>query len=246
MARHLAPAELARLRQGLYRFFAACFLYPDEKRLSELAAAYDALQGAGVEAFSFYGPFEELSDAFLEAPEIEKIQADFVRLFVLGTSSDPTFPNESSQLALGGTEAGALCARLAEEYASMGIVVSGETFGSPDHLSVQLEVMAWLCAREAEAWQCAREAEVWLCSSDGRSETPRYLAARENPILSALSAELGFLMSHPAGWVPLFSKRLRSEAPGSFYTTAASALGAFLVHDQDLIEALVEESERLR
>jgi len=82
----------------------------------------------------------------------------------------------------------------------------------PDHVSVELEVMGHLWAREAEAL------------ADGDAETAAWCRARRAT----------FLADHLARWVPAFCKMVAKESPRAFYREMAALLDAVIASEDNL------------
>ena len=144
-------AEIARLRQGLYRFFGGALLAPRETWLESLTAAAGYLDGLGIEAYAFYPSWRALVDRIMDLEELSVLEAEYVRLFASGTDDALCPPTESYYRAR--AEGGGMArvmAELGHEYRALGIAVAGE---GPDHAVTELEVMSSLCASEAHAWE---------------------------------------------------------------------------------------------
>lgn len=210
--------DLAELRQVAYRFLAELFLYPRGDRLRgavefarEMRQPDDPLR-----AFAFYGRWEPVLGA-LEAlrPEgVRPLQGEYLGLFTLG-AEDACFPHESSYIGREGLDTGRVTAEVQRAYTSAGLTL--DTQGElPDHLSVELDFMSFLCGMEAPAWgrDPSGEAADWL--------------DRENR----------FLRDHLLRWLPIFADRVKGKAPDSFYRRLADATYAFAAHDADLIDTL--------
>lgn len=214
-------AEIARTRQGLYRFFGGALIAPDEERLASLSAATKLLDGMGLEAYAFHRQWRLLVSAILDRPSVKILKAEYIRLFASGVDSSFSPPIESFYLteAKGGAMA-ALVAALEREYHSLGLTsVTGSE--PPDHAATQLEAMSALCDGEAVAWSFGNAANA----------------------IAALAGQERFLRGHLAVWFPEFRQRVSGAAPIDFYRTLIDATHAYVVHDADLIGVMRREFE---
>ena len=210
--------ELARLRQGCYRFCGTLFLYPEERRLAKLiAAAGELYEGDSLASFPFFGPWQQLFRALhrLAEDEIAELQEQYTRLFLVNPDSPPY---ESFYLDPQRNATGWVVAQLEREYAKRGLALSSSLQEPADHAAVELEFMAFLCKVEAQAWN--REA-----SEEGRQ---------------ILNWERAFLEGHLKRWFPAFARRLATLDPEGLYTLSAEAAAAFIQHDRDLVALLLE------
>ncbi|MFQ5947271.1 MAG: molecular chaperone [Acidimicrobiia bacterium] len=207
-------AHVARLRQGLYRFFAAGLLPPDPERLVKLAAAAKLLDEAGIDAFAFAGPWKALVLSVSRLPAAEALQVEYLRLFVVGVDGALCPPVESYYVASprGGGPA-IVTGELEREYRRLGLVSTPARSTASDHVATELELMASLCGRESRAWAKGRVAEV----------------------AGILEKEHGFLRRHLGRWFPTFARGVSEKAPPGFYRTLVETAGAFLHHDQELV-----------
>ncbi len=212
---------IARLRQGLYRFFGGALLAPDDARLESLTAAAKLLDGMGMEAYAFHTQWRELVTSIHEIPGIRVLKADYIRLFASGVDSSFCPPIESFYRteAKGGGMA-ALVAALEREYRSLGLTPVADS-EAPDHVATELEVMSALCDGEAVAWTFGNAANA----------------------VAALADQDRFLRGHLSVWFPAFRQRVLDAEPLDFYRALIEAAHAFLVHDADLIGVMRREFE---
>lgn len=212
-------APVARLRQGLYRFFGGALLPPDEERLRALAAAAEYLDRGGLEGFAFYGQWRALGERLREPLDLDRLNADYVRLFGsrMGGALCPPVESHYRAKAEGGGVA-SLVAALQREYRKFGLSSVNST-ENPDHVSTELEVLSALCGREYEAWE------------EGDVEAVERSLARAH----------AFLRRHLCVWLPLFRGRVRKSGAAGFYPELVEAGCAFVIHDADFAGALLEE-----
>ena len=212
----IRTSEVARLRQGLYRFFGAALLAPRVERIEALRASATYLESMNLEDYAFYRDWARLVVVIGETENADQLAPEYVRLFAAGTSTAYCPPIESYYRAQGnGSATAQVVADLEREYRRLGLAAIAAT-EPPDHAATELEVMSALCAREAAAWETDRANEADAC----------------------LSLEAQFLSGHLGRWFPLVRRRIRDSDAGSFYRSLVDAIHAFVVHDGDLIRSL--------
>ncbi len=221
-------ADLAGFRAAAYRLFAALWLSPEAPRLAWLAATARRLRAdaPAVATLGFFGPWQQLLGLLAELSQqsLPALQAEHVRLFSLDPAGTPCFPYESSYVEAGRTPAGWVALQLERTYARAGLRLAATLHDPPDHAAVELEFMAYLCAQETAAWE-----EAALDAG-----------------LQLLREQRGFLRVHLARWFPLFASQVRVRATQPLYAVGADAASAFVHHDRDLLDTLVNEIGRLR
>lgn len=210
---------IARLRQGLYRFFGGALLAPDNERLESLVAATKLLDGMGIEAYAFHAQWRAMVTSIHEIPGGRVLKADYIRLFASGVDSSFCPPIESYYRAeaKGGGMA-ALVAALEREYRSLGIAPITDS-EAPDHVATELEVMSALCDGEAAAWAFGNPANA----------------------IAALAKQDRFLRGHLSAWFPAFRQRVLDAGALDFYRALVEAAHAFVAHDADLVRVMRRE-----
>lgn len=198
--------ELAKIRQALYRFFAALFLYPDIERIANIRATAEELLEVN---FADGFPFEDTLIGLLEilstlpTGDTQSIVNEYNRLYFV----KPKAPlHESYYIDKEGQHRGWIIANLQGEYSNSGLVLSPTLNELPDHLSVELEYMSFLCSSQASAAENGTE-----------SESRRYQEMQRS-----------FLTQHLAQWFPMFHKRVKDASQGAFYLAIIEALFDFL------------------
>lgn len=209
----LSSLELGRLRQGLYRLFGALFLYPDEDRLMALQAAAGALlaQDDAWAALPFADPLRRLLTALNTLDESLEVEEEHNRLFAAKPAAPPY---ESYYLDTEGQNRAWIANRVAHVYAEAGLALSPSLKELPDHVAVELELLSFLCGKEAEAWE-AGEQEAGA-------------RARER--------QRDFLGQHLGRWFPVFTRRVHEARPEALYGAVIEAAYAFLRHELDLLQ----------
>jgi TorA maturation chaperone TorD len=212
--------ELARLRHGCYRLFAALLLYPDAERRANLVVAARALQleSDSLAAFAFFAPWQRLLTTLdgLTENEMGEMEDTYVRLFSSHAGGAVCQASESCHLDPRGQAAGWIAAQLEHEYAAAGLMLLPTAQELPDHAAVELEFMAFLCDQEAQAWDAAA------------------LAAG----LQMLERQGAFLEQHLGRWFPTFARHLAVTEGAGLYAVIADAAHTFIYHDQELTTLL--------
>jgi TorA maturation chaperone TorD len=191
--------------------FASLFLYPEHNRLAELQEAASVLVACNIGlglpfSASMETLFNHLADTDLENDRV--IINEYNRLFLIRPKAPP---HETVYTDSEGQMRGMLTACLEEVYLEAGLALSPVLNELPDHISVELEFMAYLCMKEAEARQINDDVEA-----------NRY---RE--------LQISFMGQHPARWFPLFAKRIKEADPGSIYQYLLPAVFGFLRYELD-------------
>ncbi|MBI4310629.1 MAG: molecular chaperone TorD family protein [Chloroflexi bacterium] len=212
-------AALARLRQGSYRLLSALLRYPDQERLASApqAARYLRRRSPWAARLAFYGPWDALLRLVMAPDEgrIAEAQASYSRLFV-GNSAQPPVPLcEGAYLDPQGASPGQALAEVEAIYAGAGLHVQrlGE---SPDHASVELEFLSFLCGQEAEAWE----------NREGQAAGV------------ALGRQRRFLERHLCPWLPALAEAVAARAGHGLYPAVTRAAWSLAAHDVDLAGAL--------
>ena len=218
-------AELARLRQGCYRFSGALFVYPDKERLANLVAAAGELQEGSepLAVFPFFGPWQRLLTTLQGLAEGEKaeVEEEYVRLFLVNPEAPPyeSFYRDPQRQVTGW-----ITAQLEREYSERGLALSPSFQEPSDHAAVELEFMAFLCSLEAQAWE--------------RN------ALKEG--FQVLERQRAFLGQHLDRWFSAFVRQVAVAEQEGLYTVIAEAAHAFIHHDQDLVALLLERLRAAR
>lgn len=105
-----------------------------------------------------------------------------------------------------------------------GLAIEGAWDSIPDHVAIALEVMQRLAGHEATLWAQA------AAPTHGAEHVQQELAR-------CLQAEAEFLCEHLSAWAPGFCDRVAEESTAPFYREMARLTKAFLLSDNDEIEA---------
>jgi len=216
-------ADEARARQGLYRFIGAALLPPESGRLELLASAVGILEAYDLDRSPYSIAWRQFVDALESGVSADDLGIEYVRLFGVGVAGTPAIPTESNYRAPNRDGAvAAFISSLQAEYRSMGLISAGAG-EAPDHISTELEVMSYLCGVEAESWE----------------------SSQETLAMDTIRIEEGFVRRHLAVWTPMFSGRVLAAAPEPFYGLAAKLVHAFVVHENDVLAAIVARSSEI-
>jgi TorA maturation chaperone TorD len=209
-------AGVAR-RGDLYGFLATLFRGPlNAASLREIRSPsfLEALATAGV----------HLNHGFTRQPEerlIDALAIDFTQLF--HGPRGHIAPYESVQTGFDGGELnGSAAASVADFLETAGLSVDREARQLPDHISIELEVMAELARREADGWEAGNGAAVRQC----------------------LHQQRDFLDSHLGRWGPEFCRHVQEKAQTTFYGQVAGLLGDVLDSEADELDRRLNMTER--
>lgn len=136
--------------------------------------------------------------------ELERLRSEYSGLFEVGSQGPPAPIREDLQT---GQRAGTR-EEVVRFYDYFGYVLDGKFAWQPDHLSVELEFMHYLCYREAQA-------------------------ENEADALSFQLAQADFSGRHLAAWLPQLAANVDKIAEGSLYARVVSAVREFVAADHD-------------
>ncbi len=209
---------LARVRQGLYHFFSAILLNPDEERMATLLRAFEILDEQPLEQFAYHNTWVRLRRALQDKLDIDELKKEYTSLFSLGFGSLCP-PHESFYLAPPGQATARVIIQVEREYTRLGLTTSNEYKNLPDHVSAEMEAMSFLIGKEAEAWKRRAYEDV----------------------VQALEDQRAFLRDHLGRWFPTFAQSVNEASGETFYGLVVGAADAFLKHDLDLIGLMIGE-----
>ncbi|MFQ5996655.1 MAG: molecular chaperone [Dehalococcoidales bacterium] len=217
--------DLARWRQLVYRLFSSTLLYPDEGRLKTITAVTASLhkQSDSAVRFSFFPQWQRLLTSLADLPNHHTLEEKYVRVFMHSPEGAPCLPYESVYVDPGGQAAGWIVAMLEREYAAAGLAISPSLKDLPDHVAVELEFMASLCRQEADAWNRK--------------------VLKEG--VQTLECQANFLDRHLSRWLPEWARQVTIADGEGIYSVVAETARAFISHDQDLIDSLLDQFQRM-
>lgn len=108
-------------------------------------------------------------------------------------------------------DAGELVGELEREYSLAGVKVSTKDNQPPDHVSVELEYMSFLCDQEAADWE----------------------AGNAGAALDMINRQLRFLEHHLSLWIPSLARMAAKREEANHYTLTLDAARALVIHDTD-------------
>ncbi len=132
--------------------------------------------------------------------DLRQLQTEYSGLFEVGSEGPPVPIREDLQT---GQRAGTR-EDVVRFYDYFGYVLDEKFSWQPDHLSLELEFMHYLCFRETE----------------GGAD-----------VLSYQLAQVDFAERHLVRWVPRFAAEVANHAPGSLYARVVGALRDFIEED---------------
>jgi DMSO reductase family type II enzyme chaperone len=161
-------------------------------------------------------PHAQALDAMISelcAIDLTRLRAEYSGLFEVGSQGPPAPIREDLQT---GQRAGTR-EEVVRFYEYFNYVLDGRFAWQPDHLSVELEFMHYLCFRESEA-------------------------VSEPDALSFQLAQADFSARHLVSWVPVLSLNVDKVAPGSLYARVIAAVRDFVVADGEWQLATIVET----
>lgn len=142
-----------------------------------------------------------------------KLQSEFIRLFRgLRRGTSPPPPYESVYVD-DGVLYGVSTDRVGSKYRQFNLKIeSGEP---PDHITLELDFMRFLCEKEAKARGSNQAVRNWL---EEQNE---------------------FLHKHLVQWLPVFCESIRKSCESRFYSGVADLTEGWILCDQEIIRDLI-------
>ena len=140
--------------------------------------------------------------AEVSGADLARLRSEYSGMFEVGSQGPPVPIREDLQT---GQRAGTR-EEVVRFYEYFGYVLDEKFAWQPDHLSVELEFMHYLCFREAEA-------------------------GSEADALSFQLAQADFSERHLAAWLPLLADKVDQLATGSLYSRVVGAVRDFVLAD---------------
>lgn len=204
------PEPTALQRSGLYKILASAF-YPPQ------AGLWEEIWNNAISKWS-----SEQNKTGTEL-NLEEIRLEYNRLFV-GPNALPCPPYESvyrrdrpaSEL---GMLMGPSVLDVKKRYGEAGLQIAQNFPDLPDHVSVEMEFMSYLCSKEADA----------ICSQE------------EDETTTWRSRQAEFWRIHLEPWIPQFSKAVLSNSRSIFYRAAATFLKDWIEDEGEFFKQYFEE-----
>jgi len=157
------------------------------------------------EAIDYASELDALLDQFADV-DLDVLKREYSGLFEVGDDGPPVPIREDLQT---GQRAGTR-EDIIRFYSFFKYKLSEQYAWAPDHMSVELEFMHFLCYREATA------------GSDEHGDAQSYQLA-----------QFDFSTRHLANWIPRFAQTVANAAPQSLYVQALGVVSAFVQSDND-------------
>ncbi len=202
--------SLLPLRQMAYKLFAGLFLYPERGRLERIqSAAGEILSSTVWQGYPFSSSLENLLNGIADLALEEERRAivnEYNRLFLIRPKAPP---HETYYTDTDGQFRGLMTADLVDEYRQAGLMTSPELNELPDHVSVEMEFLYFLCNQELQALAAGRV-----------QDAERYR-----------QSQCAFLEAHLARWFPKLVRRVKDAQPEHLYHLVLQAAYDFLLHE---------------
>lgn len=188
--------QSATTRSECYAAFSELMASPHE--IDSRATCRDRM-GAG-KHIPYAGGLDDIIREFVST-ELPRLKSEYSRLFEVGDQGAPAPIRED---LMTGQKAG-VREEIVRFYEFFGYALEEDFAWAPDHLSVELEFMHFLCFKESQA---------------------------DKDALSCQLAQADFTERHLCNWVPVLSERVSESASGSLYCHIVTELSCFLEGDR--------------
>lgn len=216
--------QLTRFRQSMYRVFAAAFLPPGPERFANLITDCMPLESAELGYLATYQKWHTWRKVLLHIDDAVESDVEYLRVFSAGMSGAVKPPlGHSYNIDPVRGDVGETLLDLARLYDEIRLEPTGAMSDALDHVSMELEIMSVLCAREA----------VVRTEGDDRR------------LGATLSSQVAFLDRHLSTWLPQFVNQITRMDSIPFYTALGPAVASFVHYDRGIAQFLVEEVARL-
>jgi DMSO reductase family type II enzyme chaperone len=213
-----AVQTITASRAEAYGLLAEAFAYPEEILSKSIidgelqAELCDAItQAYPGSAVSLLALSDDL--AVPAGTGSDEVESAYLSSFELDVPSSPCPLYEGAHMR--DTDRAAILLEIQSFYQHFGLSVSADLNAPADHLTAELEFMAFLAAKQADAEQ------------SGRDPAP-YLRAQRD-----------FLERHLGRWLPLLGTAAEHKVSFGFYRAICRLVGGFVADDLDLIQRQV-------
>lgn len=217
-----AGAERAASRSIVYGALSAAFRRPREAHRQVLAVVSKIITALN---FPQWGALEPAMKSVLSklgsSGMFLILEVEYNRLFV-GPNPPRVYPYESMHRGPDGALMDEAALRVLGVYALEGLCPGEVEKDLPDHMAVELEFLAYLCAREAAAVE----------------------ERNEEKVACYVGKEREFLQRHLGCWVSSFCQGIRRETQEDFYRTWANFLEGFILWEAKKLEVAVNAEGR--
>ncbi|MBM4053589.1 MAG: hypothetical protein FJ264_02725 [Planctomycetes bacterium] len=221
---HMAEIECLLARSAVYQVLSACYLFPEEEKLSllkgeDFTELVDTIEGCYGESDSLSAmvkSLKNLQELYCNA-DVEKLQSIYNR--IVGHTISKECPLYEGQY--GAAHVFQQVQDLADIqgfYKAFGLDISEEEKERCDHVSVELEFMQFLLYKQAYALENHGKEEVEIC----------------------LDAQKKFLREHAGKWVPLFALLFGRRSVEGFYFALSEVTKEFMKLEMELLGVQTE------
>lgn len=216
----------AELRASFYSLLAQAFTSPDKgwaalNNRAALSVFKKAKKLYALPAFrEILESFENALRNLLKTADSEELSQEYNRLFA-GIYKTLVPPYESLYRYEEGQVMAPCAIQVEKLYRENGLELSPDFKDLPDHISAELQFMAYLCLREAEA---AREGD------DRKS-------------LQFIKKQDAFIKEHLGLWLDDFARKLISSTGHPFYSSAGKLVSLFVKLDRDIVSLKLRETK---
>ncbi|ARJ65136.1 hypothetical protein WV31_05400 [Magnetospirillum sp. ME-1] len=209
---------MAAFRAEAYGLLAEAFSYPEEMICRNIidgqlqAELCDTISqvypGSAVAVLALA---EEL--AVPSGTDCDAVESAYLCSFELDAPSSPCPLYEGAHIR--DTERAEILLEVKSFYQNFGLAVSADLNAPEDHLTAELEFMAFLAAKQADA------------EETGKDPAPYLMAQRD------------FLERHLGRWLPLLATTAEHKVAFGFYRAMCRLVGTYVAGDLDLMQRQV-------
>ena len=196
-------------RQAIYTGLARCFQTPQPDLNEQIETMVQALNQLDSQAAPLAGLVHK---NLMSRNTIVDLSVDFSKLFI-GPYSLLAPPYGSIYLESERRIMGASTLDVVQFYKKAGLEVAEDHKDAPDHVSTELEFMAFLINEELRAMA----------------------KGKEDRFLNLLDVQKTFLHSHLKLWINPFAQEVKRGAQTDFYANLADATHIFVAEDVDYL-----------
>ena len=206
-------------RQAMYEFLARAFRSEVDQEFLDDLAHVDVGAETGVAEID--RAYRALAGwlATVDGSTVDALRTEYARIF-LGAGprgGGAAFPYESVYTSPQGLLMQEARDRVVQLYRAQGLQLAAGSADAEDHLSIELEFVAHLCASAARAYAAGEPEEAQRC----------------------LRAQAAFLAEHLLNWAPRLCSDVERLASSGLYQAFANITSAYLDVDHDLLAALL-------
>lgn len=210
-------AERAASRSIVYGALSAAFRRPREAHRQVLSVVNKVIPTLNFPHWESLEPaFDAVLDKLGSSGMFLILEVEYNRLFV-GPNPPRVYPYESMYQGPGGAAMGEAALHVLSTYALEGLCPGDVEKDLPDHVALELEFLAYLCAREAAALEERNEEKIF-----------HYVGRQRD-----------FIKNHLARWVSMFCREILRETQEDFFKCWANLLERFIRWEAKRLEVQV-------